>query len=151
MSPPDRTIPQVCVVPFRHTFGGWEFCLITSLSKGHWIFPKGIIDPGETYVEAALKESCEEAGLYGRIVGPPLGQYQDAKWGAALQVSVVLMEVTRCAERWAEADQRQRRWASAEESLRLLYRREHQRFLREACQRLLAGGPASSPREGSEA
>ena len=54
--------------------GQYEFCLITSLRKGRWGFPKGITDPGETHVETALKEADEEAGLRGRIVGDSLGE-----------------------------------------------------------------------------
>jgi 8-oxo-dGTP pyrophosphatase MutT (NUDIX family) len=35
-----------------------------------WIFPKGHIEPGETAAEAALRETREEAGVDGELVGP---------------------------------------------------------------------------------
>ena len=82
--PQPETIHQVCVIPFRRQDDQLQFCLITSLKKQRWIFPKGIIDPGETYRESALKEALEEAGLRGQIVGEPLGHFFDAKWGARL-------------------------------------------------------------------
>ena len=97
-----------------------EFCLITSLKKQQWIFPKGIIDPGETCEETALKEALEEAGLHGQIVGEPLGTFEDAKWGCRLLVTVLLMEVSRCDESWQEADVRQRCWADPEQTAKLI-------------------------------
>ena len=78
---PTKPIAQACVVPYRRRDERIEFCLITSLKKKRWIFPKGIVDPGETVEEAALKEAFEEAGLHGRILGDPIGKYEDSKWG----------------------------------------------------------------------
>ncbi len=109
-APSSESIPQACAIPFRRCGERIEFCTITSLKKKRWIFPKGIVDPGETAQEAALKEALEEAGLRGRIIGTPLGTYQDAKWGTTLHVTVLLMEVTHCEERWHEDDVRERRW-----------------------------------------
>lgn len=129
MSTEPRTIRQACAIPYRWRGDRVEFCLITSLEKKNWIFPKGIIDPGETYVETALKESLEEAGLHGCILGEPLGEYQDAKWGARLHVSVVLMEVSGCDDSWPESDVRQRRWVSRDEAEEMLSRTEHRQFL----------------------
>lgn len=138
--PEPEVIPQACAVPFRRRDGELEFCLITSLSKGRWIFPKGIIDPGETLAETAEKESWEEAGVAGRVVGPPLGRYDDAKWGATLDVTGVLLEVTRTEDDWLEARQRERRWVPASESLELLSREEHRRLAEAAIERLTTHG-----------
>ena len=102
-------VPQVCVVPFRRFGDGTAFCLITSLRKRLWIFPKGTVNGGESLREAALKEAHEEAGLHGRIVGPPLGRYLDSKRGAVLDVTVLLMEVKRSDDVWEE-DTRLRCW-----------------------------------------
>ena len=108
-------ILQAGAIPFRHGDAGLEFCLITSVKKGHWQFPKGIIDPGETVEETALKESLEEAGLEGHIVGQPVGTYDYAKWKTTLTVTVVLMEVSQVQKTWDEAEIRKRRWCTAED------------------------------------
>ncbi len=103
-------IQQASAIPYRWNGERLEFCLITSMRSKRWIFPKGVIDPGETFAETALKESYEEAGLSGRIVGDPIGDYHYEKWNSTLHVTVVVMEVTRCDEKWQEADARSRRW-----------------------------------------
>lgn len=104
------------------------------------MFPKGIIDPGETYVETALKEAHEEAGLHGRIVGEPLGTYEYFKWGTTLEVTVVLMEVLHCDDCWEESAVRQRRWAPVDEAIEILSKEELRDLLRQAVD--LLGSPA---------
>lgn len=137
-------ISQACAVPFRAHQGALEFCLITSLNKGRWGFPKGTIDPGETYLDTALKEAYEEAGLRGEVVDEPLGQYDYAKWGASLRVTVVLMRVTEIHDRWLEAGLRQRIWCSAEEAQRRVAKADPRRFLEIAIERLAARNHGAS-------
>ena len=129
-------IRQACAVPFRRVADGFSVCLITSLKKKRYIFPKGIIDPGETPEQTALKEALEEAGLRGRILGAPLGGYQDSKWGATLDVTVLLMEVDHFEDNWPEADQRERCWVGSAEAEQLVQKPELKHMLRCAIQRL---------------
>ena len=49
-------------VVFRDTAAGRRYLLLRNV-KGHWDFPKGRIEPGETSEEAARREAGEEAGL----------------------------------------------------------------------------------------
>jgi phosphohistidine phosphatase len=129
-------ILQASAIPYRRGAEGLSFCLITSISGRRWGFPKGIIDPGETVIETALKEAYEEAGLHGHVVGEPLGTYEYDKWDTTLTVTVVLMEVTQCDENWYESDVRRRRWVNAEEAWELLSRRELRELLTAAVGRL---------------
>ena len=117
------------MIPFGRKDEGIEVCLITSLNTGHWIFPKGIIDPGYSLEEAALNEALEEAGLHGELVGESLGTYVDFKWGVTLEVTVVMMEVSECDDVWLEASVRQRRWVTPEEAVELLSKPVLRRFL----------------------
>ena len=132
-------IDQASAIPYRRHDGKLEFCLITSIKRGRWMFPKGIIDPGETYVETALKEAEEEAGLHGSIVGEPLGTYEYHKWGTTLYVKVTLMSVSHADEQWPEADVRQRRWVDAEQARKLLDQAELRELLDKALRRLQEG------------
>ena len=135
---PDKpeTIQQASAIPFRRQDDETQFCLITSIRKGNWGFPKGIIDPGETAEETALKEAEEEAGIHGRIIGAPLGSYDYAKWDTTLHVVVMLMEVTRTDAVWYEADVRERCWTSAEKARDLLSRGELIELLEKAVERI---------------
>jgi 8-oxo-dGTP pyrophosphatase MutT (NUDIX family) len=135
-------IHQASAIPFRRVDDRLEVCLITSLKRKRWMFPKGIIDPGETYVETALKEAHEEAGLRGRIVGEPLGAYEYSKWGTTLEVTVVLMEVSHSDNHWPESSLRQRRWLPANEAIEILSKEELRTFLRRAIELLGPSGPS---------
>jgi len=133
---PMTTLPlQASAVPFRRRRGRLEFCLVTT-SRGNWIFPKGIVDPGETCDEAALKEAFEEAGLHGQIIGEPLGSYELAKFGKTFEVVTLLMDVKRCDTKWMEQQMRQRRWVRAGEARQLLKHPHLCQLLDEAIERL---------------
>ncbi len=127
---------QACAIPYRYWNNRLEFCLITSSRKKRWGFPKGIIDPGETPGETALKEADEEAGLTGRIRGLPLGDYCYHKWGRDLEVVVWLMEVKEAADEWDESDVRRRRWVSADDVSRVLQQDSLRPLVKTAMKRL---------------
>jgi 8-oxo-dGTP pyrophosphatase MutT (NUDIX family) len=117
--PAPSSIEQACAIPFRTSAQQIEFCLITA-SSGRWLFPKGFVEPGDTFAEAALKEALEEAGLHGRVVGEPIGCYEIAKKGQSRTVIALLMEVSKWDKVWKEVEVRQRRWVTANEAFRLL-------------------------------
>lgn len=132
-------ILQSATIPYRMKKGSPEFCLITSIGKGNWGFPKGLIDPGETSIEAALKESDEEAGLAGEIKGKPLGRFVYEKWGTELEVTVYLMEVSEAAEEWDEMQVRKRAWCNEAKARSRLHRPEYQELLCTAVKRISRG------------
>lgn len=135
-----HSISQACAIPFRMREGQPEFCLITSARKGRWVFPKGIIEPGETPVETALKEAHEEAGLHGQILDGCLGEYTYAKSGRKLPVSVYLMLVTSEEDDWEEADVRRRLWCDWPAARQLLSRKSHRSLLQAAVERIDGSG-----------
>ena len=48
--------------------GRVEVACIYRESRGDWTFPKGKLDPGETFEEGALREVLEETGMTCRVV-----------------------------------------------------------------------------------
>ncbi len=58
------------VVLVRGMRGRTWFAAIRPRGKpeGTWVLPKGLIDPGETPAETALREGHEETGVHGRLV-----------------------------------------------------------------------------------
>jgi 8-oxo-dGTP pyrophosphatase MutT (NUDIX family) len=113
-------IQQACAVPLRAAGQGLEVCLITSMGRGRWIFPKGVVDPGDTHAVTALKEAREEAGIEGVLLEPALGEYGDFKSSTRFSVTVFAMSVERVYETWLESSLRRRRWALLEEAHSLL-------------------------------
>ncbi len=51
-------------------FGPGGRVLLLKHVSGHWVFPKGHVEPGETQLQAALREVEEEAGVTARCDHP---------------------------------------------------------------------------------
>ena len=111
------------MIPIRRTDGGLQICLIRRKDRSSWSVPKGYIEPGDGWEQAALGEADEEAGLHGRILGEPIGTYDYQKGPLSLTVVVGVMEVLEEQATWREMRWRERRWCSTEEAGALL--REH--------------------------
>ena len=93
-----------------------EILLITSRKGKRWVIPKGIVEPGMSPQESAIKEAFEEAGITGRISNEAFGSYTRKKWNGRCNVEVFPLEVTTVFDEWPEADFRQREWLSVEEA-----------------------------------
>ena len=79
-------------VVWRRGAGGIEVAVAHRPHRGDWSLPKGKLDPGESWEEAALREVVEEIGLrckLGRELSPT--SYRDQK-GRAKVVRYWLME-----------------------------------------------------------
>ncbi len=78
---------------------------------GVLVFPKGKVESGETVMQAAIRETFEEAGLEGRIVGEPIVIPDDQTLdGREYHYFPLLVEFEHDA--WPEIIDRQRYWKS---------------------------------------
>lgn len=50
-------------IVYRKFHGNTEILLIKHVNSGHWSFPKGHVEKGETEVETAIREIKEETGI----------------------------------------------------------------------------------------
>ncbi|HKP69973.1 MAG TPA: NUDIX hydrolase [Pyrinomonadaceae bacterium] len=71
---PDRSVPTVEQVSaggvvYRLIDGTVQIAIVKISDELRWHLPKGLIDPGETKEQAALREVREESGIDGEIVG----------------------------------------------------------------------------------
>lgn len=113
-------IPQAGAIPVRLKNDRVEYCLITSTRSQRWVFPKGMIEDGDSLEETARKESYEEAGLLGEILPDPVGVYEYSKSGKQLLVTLFLLKVERAEKDWEEAFKRERRWVEYKKANALL-------------------------------
>lgn len=51
------------IIPLHHSRSGWKVLLVQHGVGGHWAFPKGHAEAGETPQETACRELQEETGL----------------------------------------------------------------------------------------
>ena len=100
---------------FRTDEGELRLLLVRSKKDPRlWVFPKGHIDPGETPAETALRESHEEAGVTGELIGPTgrtLAFQSGTEW---VEVEYFLVRLI------SEADSpegRQKIWVSPDEAI----------------------------------
>jgi diphosphoinositol-polyphosphate diphosphatase len=122
-------VAQGCTIPYRIDGDELQVCLISLSNQSGWGFPKGTVDAPETVSQAALRESFEEAGVRGVIIGDALGQYSYVKRDIRLDVTVFLMLVTKVEKRWPERRVRERRFCSASEARTLLATADQRKLL----------------------
>ena len=96
-----------------------------------WSLPKGHLDAGETWAEAARREVLEETGVDGTIVGPPMPiayMVTDLKSesAAGANIKIVVFYLMTCHEVDAAA------WWPVDRALRELSYADERRLLAEA-------------------
>jgi 8-oxo-dGTP pyrophosphatase MutT (NUDIX family) len=94
-----------------------------------WTFPKGHIEPGESPLEAAMREADEEAGARGFVHRNPLPLYLFPA-GASADALVVVPFLMEMAEQLGVPTEpgRTMRWASPEDAKELLRRNREKQF-----------------------
>jgi 8-oxo-dGTP pyrophosphatase MutT (NUDIX family) len=110
-----RAVPQAGGIVVRKDGDRLSVLLVRAKKDPSvWIFPKGHIEPGESAAEAALRETREEAGVDGELVGPigaPL-EFNNGRYDVNVQYFLI-----RLRSESAETDGRTKQWFSIEEAL----------------------------------
>lgn len=103
------------VLPFVAGPKGPELIVVTTRRHDRWIVPKGQPEPGQTPQRVAVTEAREEAGLTGRVVGHPIVLPFTRETGTT-NLLLFPFQVSRVADRFLEAGQRERRQIPLEEA-----------------------------------
>jgi phosphohistidine phosphatase len=121
---------QSGVLPYRWQDGKLEVLLISSRGGKRWVLPKGIVEPGMSPADSAIKEAAEEAGVDGVTGEDPIGSYRYRKWGGTCEVEVYPLRVRNELDPWPEAHFRRRRWFKVRKAARKIDRKGLRRVLK---------------------
>jgi len=152
MNPRPRRFDEVSSggVVVRPAGGGWEVCLIGV--HGSWSLPKGLVEPGESPEQTALREISEEVGIPVerlRLRGPlPPSEYAYRRDGRLVfkRVDHFLVEVPAGTEAVPQAEEVDEvAWVPLDEAPRRVTYRDLRAALAEAARRLEAATDTSAP------
>ena len=91
------------------SFDGTSILMVTSKSNSsYFVVPKGGVEEGESLLEAALRETFEEAGITGHVRCGPF-EINEVSWFE--------MIVTQEFPEWPESRKRQRKWFKVKDLL----------------------------------
>jgi diadenosine hexaphosphate hydrolase (ATP-forming) len=127
-------VRQAGGIAFRGTGPDLAVLLVTSKKEpGFWIFPKGHVEPGETAAQAGVRETQEEAGVTGDLLGP-VGAPLEYDWNGK-RYSVQYFLIRAAAEEPA-SDGRTIVWLPVDAALERLSFDDTRRLLRDARARM---------------
>ncbi len=88
-------VEQAGGIAVRRQGNQWVVLLVRSKKDPSvWIFPKGHIEPGESAIDAALRETLEEAGVEGDLIGPVGGPQEFQSGREPVRVRYFLIRAT---------------------------------------------------------
>ncbi|MFT3732343.1 MAG: NUDIX hydrolase [Hyphomicrobium sp.] len=120
------TLRQVGALPLRKLRGGGvEVLLVSSRETGRWVIPKGWPAKRLSDAKAAAREAKQEAGVSGKMKGPPIGSYRYRKRMPGgivrvIDVDVYVLWVKKERKSWPEKDERVREWFAQSDAARLV-------------------------------
>ena len=132
-----RPVRQAGGVVIRRRDGSVQVLLITAKSRPkQWIIPKGHIEDGESAPAAALRESEEEAGVRGQVVGY-LGRFSFPYGKRRVVVRCYLIKAR---GRASAREGRKHRWYDFDDAVRKISFEELSALLGRHARTILASG-----------
>ncbi len=123
-------IHETCIVPYRTTSAGIEFCLVTPVAENRWSFPKTVVDPQQFSPQVSLNELVARIGLHGQVhIDDVLGGYEASRGDECRSMIGYLMQVVRADDLWPQQSSYKRRWCLAEEARVRIRRKPLRRFI----------------------
>ncbi|REK05417.1 MAG: hypothetical protein DWQ37_23130 [Planctomycetota bacterium] len=139
---------ECCVVPFRRTSAGTEFCLVTPRTENRWEFPKIRLDAPGTCEPDRVLEAANLAGLRGDVTsGEPLGSFVATRQNQTRNMVGFLMHVEHVEDAWPSEESHRRIWCLPEEARVRIRRKPLRRFIDLALQNVRQGHHNGSAHE----
>ncbi len=130
------TVRQAGAIVIRHAKAGPLVLLVTARrNPGHWIFPKGHIEDGESAKQAALREAHEEAGVQAR----PIGKAGRTWFAYGSQEYSIEYWIAETDDEGTPEDGRQLVWCSYKDALKTLTFENMRALLKRAWKHVPAG------------
>lgn len=138
---------ESCVVPYRETERGIEFCLVSASAANRWEFPRTETnDPQPPGRQMLLDQAAHGAGLEGHLEADrPFDEFVASRGNESRNVSAYLMRVTRTEEVWSGQDSQRRLWCLPEEARARLRRKPMRRFIDQALRLVAPARQTKSP------
>jgi len=136
---------EACLVPYRLTSAGVEFCLVSAVGENRWEFPKVELDGEDAPVHEPLSHVAVTAGLRGETNGgKPLGDFRATRDSQARAMTGYLMRVTGTTDSWPLQTTHRRLWCLAEEARVRIRRKPLRRFIDLALRQAESQQPAAN-------
>lgn len=131
---------QAGAIPFRLGRGGrLEILLIRRVNKKKWGIPKGMVERGQSPLEAAEAESIEEAGATGELLPQSIGAFTYTKLGCQFLVHVYLLRVREAYDIYPEHRLRERAWFPVERAVSMIRHPEVRDMIRALPKNMASG------------
>lgn len=131
-------VPQAGGIVFRRDGHAISILLVRAKRDPTiWIFPKGHVERGESPAEAALRETREEAGVSGELVGPIGAPVEFHNGREFVRVEYFLI---RAVSETPETDGRAKQWFSLDDAATAVNFEADRRLLNEARVSIAAAG-----------
>ena len=142
-------LQNYCVVPYRVSDVGVEFCLVTPIGETRWTFPHIPTDDPGCPPETLLEPTAASVGLRGDLQsGEPLGSFVASRGNESCSTSGYLMRVTQIEDTWPNQSTQRRHWCLPEEARIRIRRKPLRRFIDLALHQLSSGLRRSSTEKG---
>ncbi len=137
--PAELTDESYGVIPIFRS-GGQILFLLIQHNAGHWAFPKGHAEDGETDIEAARRELGEEAGIFDAVLNEERVFQEcytktwrgDARRLVRKTVRYYMGEVDSTRVKVQEEEIQSFRWVTLDEARRMITYSESRKLLEEA-------------------
>lgn len=125
-------------IPWRRSDDGLEVVVIHRSRYDDWTFPKGKLDPGETWEQAAVREVWEETAIVAVLAEELAGTRYRDRHGRDKQVRYWSMPVAADAGFAPTDEVSERRWVAPGEAVAMLTY-DHDRAVLDSLVQLLDG------------